>query len=293
MSHRRLRNWTVVASAIALCGVHPPGALSQGELVIHAGGGPFVIEAITVTEGDGSTVANIEMKVFLRETLTQPVTVSFTTLNGTATGGSCGTAGADYATTSGELTFADNTSGLTKGSGLALTIPLCGDDLREGNEQFTLRLSSPLSLANVFSAVTIADNEPLPAISITPAVQVNEPSTGQTPAVFTVSVRGLRTAQTITVQVATSPRTAAAGTRCAAASPADYVTQLRTLTFSRNDTAGLATQLPTVRTQPVEVTVCGKTAVKDPEEIFFVTLSRPVNAVLVDTAARGVGTILP
>jgi hypothetical protein len=294
MSHSRLRStWTIVVIAFAFSWVHAPDALSQDELVIHTGGSPFVVEPVTLTEGDGSTIANAEIKVSLRQTLPQHLTVPFTNLNGTATGGSCGTAGADYATTSGELKFEASTSGLTTGSSLVVTIPLCGDDLREGNEQFTLRLSSTLSLVNVFGAVTIADNEPLPTISITPAVQVKEPSSGQAPAVFTVSVRGLRTAQTITVHVATSPRTASAGTRCAATLPTDYVTQSRTLTFSRNDTAGLATQIPTVRTQQVEVAVCGKRVAKDPEEIFFVTLSSPVNAVLDDTASKGAATILP
>jgi hypothetical protein len=60
-----------------------------------------------------------------------PVTVSFTTVDGTAR------AGVDYLSRSGVLTFAP---GVTS---LPLAITINGDRVREPNERFTVRLSGP------------------------------------------------------------------------------------------------------------------------------------------------------
>jgi hypothetical protein len=60
-----------------------------------------------------------------------PVTVAFTTVDGTARGG------VDYLSRSGVITFAP---GVTS---LPLAITINGDRVREGNERFTVRLSGP------------------------------------------------------------------------------------------------------------------------------------------------------
>jgi hypothetical protein len=62
-----------------------------------------------------------------------PVTVSFSTVDGTAK------AGADYLSRSGVLTFAP---GITS---LPLAVTIYGDRVRESNERFTVRLSGPLN----------------------------------------------------------------------------------------------------------------------------------------------------
>lgn len=84
------------------------------------------------------------------------VTVNYSTSNGTAT------AGSDYASTSGTLTFADGETTKT------FTIPITNDTLFEGNETINLTLSGPTggaTLGNQATAVlTIQDddNPPLP-----------------------------------------------------------------------------------------------------------------------------------
>jgi len=237
------------------------------------------VNDVTVTEGAAGTVANAVFTVTVTGSSQNTITVSYATANRTATGGSCGTAGADYATTSGALSFAANQPTQT------LTIPVCGDGVREGNEQFEVRLSgeSNASVQDRTGVGTITDDEPLPTLSIVAAVQTVEPGfTGQsTSAVFTVTLGGPPTTQTVSVRFATAPGTASAGTSCLAsvggAFPGDYVTKNGTVSFA-----------PGVTTQEIRVPICGDRSV-DPNETFTVRLSEAVNAQIIQ--AVGTGTI--
>lgn len=104
-----------------------------------------------------------------------------------------------------------------------------------------------------------------PEISISDA-GVTEGNSGATGASFTVTLSGA-SPQTITVNYATQPSTAAA--------PSDYTTTSGTLTFAPGETS-----------KTVTVSVNGDTAY-EPDETFFVNLSSAVNATIVDAQGRG------
>jgi hypothetical protein len=99
---------------------------------------------------------------------------------------------------------------------------VCSDELSEGDEQFELEFTVTESHPNYSVSiqpsrtgiVTITDDEPLPALTVTPTIQVAEPSSGTASAVFTVSLSGPINQRPVTVDFATAPGTAAAGTSC-------------------------------------------------------------------------------
>jgi CSLREA domain-containing protein len=113
-----------------------------------------------------------------------------------------------------------------------------------------------------------AQSAPPPGILLND-VTVAEGNAGTSTATFNVTLSAAST-QTVTVQFATADGTATAGS--------DYVAAGGTLTFN-----------PGITSQPVNVTINGDTVV-EPGETFFVNLTNPTNAVLVD--AQGLGTIL-
>ena len=100
-------------------------------------------------------------------------------------------------------------------------------------------------------------------------ITVAEGNAGTSTATFTVTLSAA-SAQTVTVQYATANGTATAGS--------DYVATSGTLTFN-----------PGVTSQPVNVTINGDTVLEQ-GETFFVNLTNPTNAALVD--AQGLGLIL-
>jgi Calx-beta domain len=91
------------------------------------------------------------------------VTVNFTTADGTATSG-------DYVTTSSSLTFAPGETSKT------VRIPVRGDPNDEPNETFTVTLSvtptSNATIADGLGTATIFDDDDLPALSVTGAMDI-------------------------------------------------------------------------------------------------------------------------
>ena len=89
------------------------------------------------------------------------VSVGYTTRDGTAT------AGADYVTTSGTLTFAEGETAMT------FSVPILDDTLSDGNESVILLLNNPTDGAALtepaVAVLTLLDDEPLPVLKITPA----------------------------------------------------------------------------------------------------------------------------
>ena len=129
-----------------------------------------------MTEGDSGT-QNATFTVTLAPASGQSVSVDYATADGTAT------APADYAATSGTLTFSPGQTTQT------VTVPVVGDTLDELDETFTLNLSNASNAAILDSngLGTILDNDPSPALSINDAT-VTEPDTGTVTASFTVSL---------------------------------------------------------------------------------------------------------
>jgi hypothetical protein len=216
------------------------------------------ISDVVVPEGNSGTMT-ARFTVTLSTTSAQTVTVAYATANGTAT------AGSDYVSASGTLTFAPGTTTQE------ITVVVSGDTLNEPNETFFVNLSAPTNatLADAQGVGTINNDDPVPTVSIND-VSVTEGNAEFTNATFTVTL------SSASGQVVTVNYTTANGTATAAGN--DYTTTAGTLTFA-----------PGVTTQPITISVIGDTT-NEPNEVFFVNLGTPVNATL--AGRPGVATIV-
>jgi hypothetical protein len=215
------------------------------------------ISDASVTEGNAGPVSAV-FTVTLSAASGRVVTVTYATADGSAT------AGTDYNSAGGTLTFAPGETTRT------LTVTVNGDTLDEPNETFFVNLSNAVNaaIADGQGVGTILDDDPEPTLSISDA-SVTEGDSGTTTAVFTVTLSAA-SGRVVSVTYATADGTASAG--------ADYNSASGTLTFA-----------PGALTQFLTVTVNGDT-LDEPNETFFVNLSNPVHAVIAD--GQGVGTIL-
>jgi hypothetical protein len=120
------------------------------------------------------------------------------------------------------------------------------------------------------ATVTIADNDPPPAISISNVLVLEG-----TDAVFTVALSAV-SGKTVTIQFATQNGTASGGLVCPGG---DYVVGNGTLKFD-----------PGTRTRTISVHTCSDTA-SEGLETFFVVLSNPANASLPSRTSTGTATM--
>jgi aryl-phospho-beta-D-glucosidase BglC (GH1 family) len=126
----------------------------EGEGTIHDAAEPAAptihVGDIQVTEGDSGTT-DATFTVTLSAPSSQPVTVDYTTADGSAT------AGGDYLARGGTLTFAPSVTTQT------VTVSIVGDLTAEATEAFRLVLSNPTSatLATDHETATIVDNDGL------------------------------------------------------------------------------------------------------------------------------------
>ena len=88
----------------------------------------ITISDVTKAEGKNKSSTSFTFTVSLSAAYNQPVTVSYRTVNGTST------AGSDYTSKSGTITFAPGQTTIT------ITIVVKGDNKRESNETFYLDL---------------------------------------------------------------------------------------------------------------------------------------------------------
>jgi Calx-beta domain/Domain of unknown function (DUF4214) len=181
-------------------------------------------------------------------------------------GGGTATAAVDYTTITGLLNWADGDS-----SNRTITVAITDDTLNEAAETINLALSNPTGGATLGTpsgaTLTINDNDPQPSLSISD-VSVTEGNSGTTNATFNVTLSAA-SGQTVTVKAAASGGTATEGQ--------DFQSLSTTLTFTPGQTS-----------KPVTVLVNGDTDV-EPDELFSVFLTSPVNATIADN--QGVGTI--
>ncbi|HEX7878661.1 MAG TPA: Calx-beta domain-containing protein, partial [Candidatus Eisenbacteria bacterium] len=221
---------------------------------------------VIVTEGNSGTSA-AQLTVTLSAASGQPVTVDYSTVNGSAV------APGDYVVGVGTVTFAPGE--------VARSVPVLvnGDMLSEASETFVVRLASPV-MATILDAdglVTILDDDAAPVLTIGD-VTVLEGTGGATS--VTLSVRlSPASGQTVSVDWATADDMATA--------PADYVASGAVLTFAPGDTVKTVTVsiVPDINNEPTED--------------FFVRLTNPLHAVagdgeavvviLDDDAVSGVG----
>ena len=116
----------------------------------------ILVSDVSLKEGDsGSTTATVNIN--LAEQVSEPITVDYTTLNGTAT------AGSDYLATSGSITFEPGQTIVQ------VEFTIFGDLVLETDETFIVQLSNPIGaqLSDDKGIVTILNDEALPLVSVT------------------------------------------------------------------------------------------------------------------------------
>jgi hypothetical protein len=205
-------------------------------------------------EGNAGS-ANLVLAVSLSAPSGFPVSVDYSTSDGTATLGS------DYTPSAGTLNF---NPGATTAS---INVPILGDTLSEPNETVVVTLSNPVNASmGVSQAIgTIQNDDGVPVINIAD-VAVTEGNAGTVNAVFQLTLTPAST-QVVTVDYATVNGTASSGTDFAAA-------------------AGTITIAPGVTTASITVLINGDTT-PEPAETFTLALSNPVNATLNRVQATG------
>ncbi len=211
------------------------------------------ITDVTVPEGNSGS-ANAVLTVSLSVASGQTVTVAYATANGTAT------AGSDYTSGSGTLTFAPGE--ISK----LVTIGITGDVADEVNETFTVNLTAP-SNATILDGqgiVTITDDDGLPSISVAD-ISVVEGNSGTKVATFTLTL-STSSGSPVTVRFATANGTAS--------SSSDYVARATTTATFPSGTTSV----------PVTVTINGDT-LYEANETFVLNLTVPTNATIADPQA--------
>ena len=211
-------------------------------------------------EGNAGT-ANATFTVTLSAAYGQPVTVNYSTANGTAT------AGSDFQAASGTLTFAPGETSKT------INVAVLGDQMFEPNETFAVNLygatNATIGGGTGIGTIVNDDTYATPSISIGD-VSKAEGRAGSTLFTFTVTLSA-PSATPVTVNYSTANGTATAGE--------DYTAASGTLTFAPGET-----------TKTITIKVKGDNK-KEANETFYVDLfGLSSNALF--TKSRGIGTIL-
>jgi hypothetical protein len=213
------------------------------------------VDDLTVTEGDAGN-SNAQVTVRLSAASGQVVSVAYTTKQGNAIDGQ------DYLGGGGLVTFQPGETSKT------IAVPIIGDTTDEDDEAFTVNLSGAVNavLSDPVALVTIADNDPPPAITITD-VSKAEGDFNTTTFTFTVTLSA-PSAKVVGVDFAVAAGTATAGV--------DYDTAQGRLLFGSF-----------VTTQTINVQIHGDQT-REPDETFFINLTNPANATIADAQGQGV-----
>lgn len=235
------------------------GSLSAAILTLTDDDPPpsISINDATVVEGNSGTPQR-SFTLTLSAVSGKPITVNLTASAGTAT------ATIDYSPL---LGAAGIPAGVTSQQ---IFFSVHGDTEHEDDETFTVSLSNPsdgVTIDRGTATITIQNDDPIPGVSIND-VTLAETNSGTRSFVFTVRLSNTSSKQ-ISVQFSTADSSAQAGT--------DYAGTSGTLTFA-----------PGLPVRFVTVVVNGDPVVENDEQ-FFVNLTNPTQATLVDS--QGVGTI--
>jgi hypothetical protein len=213
------------------------------------------INDVTVSEGNAGSV-NATFTVSVNVPSQKTLTANFAVTGVTAT------AGADFVTNGGTLSFAPFQASAT------VTVAVTGDVLHELNETFNVTLSNPVNAAlqDPTGLGTITDDDNAPNVSVAGGA-VQELGLNQTSNLsFTVTLDA-PSGQTITVDFASADGSALA--------PGDYTVVTGTMTFQAGETS-----------KTVTVPVLGD-LLDENDETLSVTLSNPSNAGLGTASATG------
>lgn len=246
------------------------GSLGQYSFVgtiVDPGGLP----ALTISDASTTEGGVLSFTVTLAEAATSTVTVDFATANGSAT------AGSDYSSHSGTLTFLAGETTKT------ITVNSLQDAIYESTETFVVNLSSASGavIADGLGTGTIIDDDPVPL----PTVSIGDASANEgklntkgknagspqlTSMTFTVTLSAA-SAQSVTVDYSTADSSATLANN-------DYQAASGTVTFSPGQTS-----------QTITVTIVGDNNV-EPDEDFTVNLSNASGADI--GSGSGTGTIV-
>ena len=216
------------------------------------------VDDVTITEGNSGT-RTVVFTVRLSEASSQTVSVNYATANGSAS------AGSDYQSASGTVSFAPGQVFQT------ISIPIVGDRAAEANETFLVNLGSPTNatIGDGQATGTIVDDEPRITISDVTKAEGRKGKT--TLFTFTVTLSAAYD-QPVTMSYRTVNGTATTGNN-------DYVAKSGTLTFAPGET-----------TRTITITVKGDSR-REPTESFYLDLfGNSGNALF--ARKRGIGTIL-
>ena len=220
---------------------------------------PTISVSSSAVSEDNHGLATATFTATLSHASSNYTTVSYETMDGTATSGT------DYVASQGNLVFRPGETTTT------FSVPILGDIQVEENETFSVKLFNPVNatLATTQATATIFDDD-VAYLSINNVTQV-EGNNGITNFDFTVSLNAPST-QPISVTYFTNPTS---GTAIAGS---DYAATNGNLTFNPGETS-----------KTVRVRVVGDT-LTEADETFFVNLTNPINAAI--AVSRGTGTIL-
>jgi large repetitive protein len=218
----------------------------------------------SVSEGNAGT-SNVNLVVSLSEPSTIPVSVSYATVDATAT------AAEDYIATSAALRF--DPGEVSK----VITLVVLGDADQEANETVAVVLSNPRNavLGTAEASLTIVNDDDGGVSLSIDDVAVSEGNSGSKALSFTISLSG-PSAQSVSVDYATIDDTATAG-GLSATGGADYFSTSDSITFAPGETF-----------KQVDVTINGD-SLNESDEQLTIELFNGVNALVVDP--QGVGTI--
>ncbi|MGD9563412.1 MAG: Calx-beta domain-containing protein [Pyrinomonadaceae bacterium] len=180
-----------------------------------------------VTRNEGNSPNTLDLTVTLSSASTQPVTVNYSTADGSATSPS------DYVAASGQVVFAPGETSRP------ISININGDGVVEPDETFTVNLSSPTNavIADGSATVTLVNDDSTPTPTPTPtpgsgSVQFSSTAYSVNESVLAATITVTRTGSgsgAVSVNYATSNGTAVAGE--------DYTGTFGTLTWANGDLA--------------------------------------------------------
>jgi hypothetical protein len=223
----------------------------------------FVLAASSAGESAGSAAIDVTITTPDGQPSLGASTVDFATADGTAT------AGADYGSTSGTLSFP---AGTPNGTVRTINVPILDDALDEADETFTVALTNPVGgdLGTIAThTVTIVDDDPSPSVSIGDSAVREGPNGTTTLTSLPVELSG-PSGLAVSVDFASNDGTATANT--------DYQPLSGTLVFAPGDTSAFLT-----------VSVFGDD-LREGDETYSIDLMNSVNATIAD--GQGTGTIL-
>jgi hypothetical protein len=215
--------------------------------------------SVSATAGtEGAAGATVTFAIALSVPSSHEVSVAYTTANENAV------AGMDYTATAGRLTFAAGTN-----TPQIVTVEVLDDSLDEVNEVLSLVLSDAVnaSIQTARGYATIVDDDEMPVVTVTSETVV-ESDSGTREVVFTLTLSA-PSGRPVQVTYATADGSALAG--------ADYAAKSRAVVFD-----------PGVSVRTASIYVIGD-GVVEPEEVFFLNLSAPINTTI--GVSQGVGTI--